>query len=104
MHTIECPKCNGKGEIAMYRGIAGGVCFSCGGSGVLTYKSAPKKSTWYFVGAVNPETGETVRPLFWFKAPSQKAADKKAREKVARGKYDPDTARAFPQGTDGIER
>lgn len=34
--TIECGKCNGLGEIAAYSGIAGGICFACGGTGKKT--------------------------------------------------------------------
>lgn len=31
-----CPKCKGAGRIAMYAGIAGGVCFGCNGAGTIT--------------------------------------------------------------------
>lgn len=30
---IDCGKCGGTGDIPAYRGIAGGVCFLCGGTG-----------------------------------------------------------------------
>ncbi|MFD7556475.1 hypothetical protein ACFV9E_18295 [Streptomyces sp. NPDC059835] len=35
-----CPKCDGKGKIGYYAGIAGGVCFRCKGTGLITARSA----------------------------------------------------------------
>lgn len=39
---IECGKCNGKGEIPAFRGIAGGICFACAGAGSRTVKASHK--------------------------------------------------------------
>lgn len=36
----ECAKCNGKGVIKAFAGIAGGVCFTCGGKGYVMLKQA----------------------------------------------------------------
>ena len=43
MHKVKCEKCGGRGEIPIYRGIAGGVCFSCCGKGYKMQKSKPHK-------------------------------------------------------------
>jgi RecJ-like exonuclease len=32
---VSCPKCGGSGEIELYRNTRGGVCFDCGGKGVV---------------------------------------------------------------------
>lgn len=47
-----CLKCSGKGHIRGYEGIAGGVCFACGGSGgemveqkVIDRRAAARKRT-----------------------------------------------------------
>ena len=40
MKTIKCHRCNGTGKTAFHH-IADGVCFLCGGSGVLEY--SPEK-------------------------------------------------------------
>ena len=40
--VVKCPKCNGAGRIAMFRGIDGGVCYSCKGEGKLTHKTSPE--------------------------------------------------------------
>ncbi|MEQ8721029.1 MAG: hypothetical protein RID81_07110 [Sandaracinaceae bacterium] len=35
--TIECPNCNGKGEIPYFAHVDGGICYQCDGEGVLDY-------------------------------------------------------------------
>lgn len=37
---VDCPRCGGSGELPMYRHINAGVCFECGGKGVVPNKSA----------------------------------------------------------------
>lgn len=35
---VDCPKCCGKGNIPAFSGIAGGICFRCGGEGKVEYR------------------------------------------------------------------
>lgn len=42
-HQEACAKCGGKGEIPMYKGIAGGVCFDCKGTGQIARKTMPDR-------------------------------------------------------------
>lgn len=41
-HREPCMKCNGKGQISYYAHIFAGVCYDCGGSGVVTIKELMK--------------------------------------------------------------
>ncbi len=42
--AYKCEKCDGKGEIAAFRGVMGGVCFKCNGTGKQANKPvAPSK-------------------------------------------------------------
>jgi hypothetical protein len=43
-NTTQCPKCFGEGRITMYGHVAGGVCFTCKGSGVVTAASQSAKA------------------------------------------------------------
>lgn len=45
-HT--CPKCEGKGEIAAFKNVLGGVCFCCAGSGKKAGKAPAKSQKWAF--------------------------------------------------------
>ena len=38
---VSCPRCQGRGEINLYRNIAGGKCFECGGRGVVINTKLP---------------------------------------------------------------
>lgn len=41
----KCEKCGGSGNIAAFRGVAGGTCFKCNGTGVQAKKTAqPNKN------------------------------------------------------------
>jgi hypothetical protein len=42
--TEDCPKCSGKGRIAAYSGIHGGVCFTCEGRGTVTILASSAKA------------------------------------------------------------
>lgn len=76
MIKVECIKCAGRGEISAFKGIAGGVCFSCNGAGFKLQKSEPKKSQRFglFVDG---------SPIFFKKARSQKEAEKKIFQQFA---------------------
>lgn len=65
----ECAKCNGKGEIKAFSGIAGGICFSCNGKGYVMLKKARVPSRKF--GA---DFGEGV--VCWKNAKSEGAARK----------------------------
>jgi len=45
INKIVCLKCHGLGNIPYYAGIRDGICFQCGGSGLITEKSNIKKDT-----------------------------------------------------------
>lgn len=64
MITIDCPRCGGKGEIPAFRGILGGVCFACKGSGKKVCKTAPKPKLRWPISAIRKETGELIGPIF----------------------------------------
>ncbi len=69
---FDCPRCEGKGEIAAFRNVAGGVCFRCGGSGkVATRPMVAKRWQCVYAGV----------GLFYIKARSEAAA---LREAIAR--------------------
>lgn len=82
MFTSECSKCSGKGEIAMYRGIAGGVCFSCRGTGKIVTKTKPQPAKKFAVSAIEKASGERIT-VFWVKAKNEAAALKSARGKMS---------------------
>lgn len=42
--TLTCPKCDGSGSIPGYAHVAQGVCFCCGGSGVVRSTPARMRS------------------------------------------------------------
>lgn len=65
-----CPKCDGRGEIAAFRNVAGGLCFTCKGRGqVKARKTAPARS-WACIYA--------GRVLFHKKARTEAEAHRKA--------------------------
>jgi len=41
-----CGRCNGKGEIAAFRHVRGGICFRCWGSGFDTLKEIRGLAEW----------------------------------------------------------
>lgn len=47
MKTMTCPRCNGKGNITYYGHIQNGVCFKCGGTGLVKFvaERTPKPIT-----------------------------------------------------------
>lgn len=49
--TYECSKCGGAGEIQAFKGIMGGVCFKCNGSGKQSRKPATPSVLWTCVYA-----------------------------------------------------
>lgn len=51
-----CGKCEGKGFLSHYAGIANGTCFSCGGSGVRL-KHARSRQPKYSVGDTIKKNG-----------------------------------------------
>lgn len=65
----ECAKCNGRGEIKAFSGIAGGVCFTCNGKGYVMLKQARVPSLKF--GA---DFGEGV--VCWKNAKNEEAARK----------------------------
>lgn len=95
MYKVECSRCcNGKGRIAAFSHIQGGVCFKCGGKGYVMRKTKPgKPSVSWQVGATNGrkthpgdnDVGVVVFPIFTVKAPTQAAALKKAAAILAGG-------------------
>lgn len=59
---FECPRCLGKGQIAAYRNVQGGVCFRCAGTGKVATR--PQTATkWLCIYA--------GRDLFTIKARSE---------------------------------
>lgn len=70
----ECPRCAGKGIIAAYKNVLGGVCFKCGGSGKTAKKPTKMASSWVceYRGAA----------LFTIKARTEGEAYKKAVAKI----------------------
>lgn len=44
-----CPKCDGRGEIAMFRHVRGGACFTCKGRGQVKAGAAPLGKKWICV-------------------------------------------------------
>jgi hypothetical protein len=44
--AYKCEKCEGKGEIAAFRGVMGGVCFKCNGTGEQAKKPAAKSQRY----------------------------------------------------------
>lgn len=67
MIKCECAKCNGKGEIKAFSGIAGGICFDCNGRGYIMRKASYLLSKKY--GA---DFGDGV--ICWKKAKGEEAA------------------------------
>lgn len=47
--TMPCPRCDGKKTIEGFSHVANGVCFKCGGSGVVKFRKAspPRPMTEY---------------------------------------------------------
>jgi len=39
---VECPRCDGSGELEVFRHIQGGKCFECGGKGVVPNDKVPE--------------------------------------------------------------
>ncbi len=92
MIKVECAKCGGKGEIKAFSGIAGGICFFCGGKGYSLRKSAPKPSKKFAVSAELKESGERLT-VFHVNAKSEKEAINKAVAQLSRGNaYVPNSA------------
>lgn len=58
--TYKCPKCNGRGYLSCYAGIANGVCFSCKGAGVKEGK-APIPGIKFAVFGIDRVTGDRAR-------------------------------------------
>jgi DnaJ-class molecular chaperone len=65
----ECAKCNGKGEIRAFSGIAGGVCFDCNGRGYIM-----RKATYMPSKKFGADFGEGV--VCWKNAKTEAAARK----------------------------
>lgn len=87
---INCPKCDGRGRIAAFGHVQGGVCFSCGGTGVGIRSSASKPSKSFAIGFlwtdpadVNYRDGQFC-PCFTIKARSRAEAEKKAAAAMSR--------------------
>lgn len=88
----ECAKCNGKGEIKAFSGIAGGICFCCNGKGFVELKNAPNRSKSFAITAICKENGDR-EVVFHIKAKSEMDAVKKAVIQLSRGNaYIPETA------------
>lgn len=84
MFRVECGKCNGRGEIKAFIGIAGGICFSCNGRGFNMQKSAPVRSTKYAITAIEKVTGERIH-VCNISARNEKQALEKAVAQLSRG-------------------
>jgi hypothetical protein len=67
MEMMKCGKCGGSGFLPEYRGISGGKCFACKGSG--EYKASCR--TWY-----------QINHIFWIKAKTETEAIKKADKRL----------------------
>lgn len=52
--TIECPRCNGKGNLSHFSHINNGVCFLCEGRKVVTFQqiSQEESITWEIKHAI----------------------------------------------------
>lgn len=86
----ECAKCNGKGEIKAFSGIAGGICFCCNGKGYVVLKSKRVKAAKFGVFAKLVETGHIVGPICYIKEKNDDAAIEMARFQLSKGNaYDP---------------
>lgn len=59
-NTMDCPRCEGKGEISAFKNVLGGVCFKCHGAGKVK-ASAYKKGFKFAVFMLNRETGKMDR-------------------------------------------
>lgn len=81
--TYTCPKCNGLGALSQYRGILGGVCFSCEGTG-RKVGVAPVAGVLFAVSAVRKADGARV-VAFNVKAKTAEAALKSAIKTFSRG-------------------
>ncbi|QIG65726.1 putative antitermination protein Q [Ochrobactrum phage vB_OspM_OC] len=93
MFKVECAKCNGKGEIKAFSGIAGGICFSCNGKGFICQKSAPKKSKKFAVSAVRKDDNTVAENICTINAMSETKALQMAIVQLSRGNgYFPETA------------
>lgn len=92
--TYRCPKCAGAGRLACYANVAGGVCFSCGGSGVKVGRP-PARSPRFAISAVRLVDGQRLT-VFFLKAKDQAEALSKATRTLARGTaYDAASAEAW---------
>lgn len=78
MKTCKCGKCNGKGFLPEYRGIMGGKCFACKGTG--DYKDSGNKK--YQIGI--KEVGGEIIGLFWIKSKTEELALKKGIERITK--------------------
>ena len=66
-----CPKCDGNKSIEAFGHIAGGLCFCCGGSGVVEVKAGSKPSSTVDanherqVAWMSAATVDQVRRMTW---------------------------------------
>jgi DnaJ-class molecular chaperone len=101
MASYPCARCQGEGTIPAYKGILGGVCFACAGTGKQDRKPTAPSIRWEVWG--HDKSGEPVH-LYNKDAKSAEAAIKSAKktfygispERPYRQKYTMENASARP--------
>jgi hypothetical protein len=81
MATYECTRCAGRGRLAGFSNVLGGVCFKCNGSGEQAAKPGKPSIKWAVLGE-DRNTGERAR-LYNVSAKTEAAAIEKARSTFA---------------------
>lgn len=74
-NCFECPRCLGKGQIAAYRNVQGGVCFRCNGTGKVATRPAKPSAKWVCDFASGQHIG-------YVKAKTEAEAMRKARAMI----------------------
>lgn len=96
-----CPKCNGRGEIRAYWYIAGGVCFKCGGSGVLEKMRTWKEYTPEYAAKLEAKRAE--REAKRAEQGAKKEAAKKAKEEAEKAERIAKWKEAHPEAAKAAE-
>ena len=95
--TYPCTRCQGKGRLAIYANVLGGVCFKCGGTGRQKTRPSAPSHRWS-VNAIRT-TDHQDCTVFYVRAKTEQEAIKKALATLSRAReqiYDPTTIRVTP--------